>query len=75
MKDVIGTIFSFLSVAFDKIPMLSKFKGYRSVLGLVGLAVVMVLQQLGVGSEELLGYLNIGFLAFTGLSLNAKANE
>ena len=74
MGSVIETIFGGLSMMFDKVPFMSKIKGYRSVIGLVGLAVVAVLKNLGVGDVEILGYVNLGFMGFTGLALNAKTN-
>lgn len=75
MKDVIAGVFSLLKVGFEKIPFLDKIAGYRSVLGLVGLAVVFILEKVGVGSVEVLDALELGFLGFTGLALNAKDNE
>lgn len=74
MSSIITTIFDFLTVLFDKFTP-EKLKGYRSIVGLVGLAIVMALQHNAIGSKELMDALNIGFLAWTGLSLNAKGRE
>lgn len=72
MKNIIEGLFTFLDTAFEKIPFLNKLKGYRSVFGLVGMAVVAILQQQGIGNPDTLAAINMGFLAFTGLALNAK---
>lgn len=75
MNKVLSTIFDFLAVGFDKIPVLNKLKGYRSVLGFVGLALVEVLSAKGIVSGELKDGLVLGFAAYTGLSLNSKGRE
>lgn len=75
MSSLINTIFDFLAVAFDKVPVLSKFKNYRSIIGLVGLAIVQVLINQGVGSKEIMDALQVGLLAWTGLALNAKGRS
>lgn len=67
-----NNIFQVLAVAFDKIPFLSKFKGYRTVLGLLGLAVLGVLRLKGIGDPTVMESLNISLLGFTGLALNSK---
>lgn len=73
MKELIGVVFNGLNTVFDKfVP--EKLKGYRSVLGLVGLAAVYVLKAQGIGSVEVLDAVNTGLLVWTGLSLNAKKN-
>lgn len=72
MKSLIESGFEVLAVLFDKIPFLSKLKGYRSVLGFVGLAVVNVLSLKGVVDQTTANILNGGFIAYTGLALNAK---
>lgn len=72
MGSLIAKIFDFIAVYFDKIPLLNKVKGLRTVLGLVGLAVVTVLQNYNIGEPELLSNLYAGFIVWTGLSLNAK---
>lgn len=72
MKNIIEGIFGFVDVLFEKIPLLNKLKGYRSVLGLAGMAVIAVLQNQGIGDQDTLAAINVGFLAFTGLALNAK---
>jgi len=72
MKDIIELVFKGLSAGFDKIPFLNKLKGYRSVIGLVGLGVVQILGLNSIGDPAILSTIELGFLAFTGLSLNAK---
>lgn len=72
MNSLISSVFDVLSIAFDKVPGLSKIKGYRSVIGLLGLAALTVLRIKGVGDETTLSTIEIGLLAFTGLALNAK---
>lgn len=75
MSSLISTIFGVAADLFNRVPVLNKLKGYRSVLGFVGLGVVAFLQTQGIGSPELLSTLQAGFLTFTGLALNAKANS
>lgn len=75
MQKIITTLFDFLAVGFDKIPVLNKFKGYRSVLGFIGLAVVKVLAVKGLVGSDLESYLNAGFSGLTILALNAKGRE
>lgn len=72
MKQIIDGAFQILAVVFNKIPGHEKLAGYRSVAGLVGLAVVSLLQAKGLGDPEILAYLNVTLLGYTGLSLNAK---
>lgn len=72
MKKLIASAFDLAAVAFDKLPFMAKLKGYRTVLGLVGLAVVMVLKLQGVGSPALLQVLEAGFGGFAVLAANAK---
>ncbi len=72
MSGIVKGVFDVVAVLFDKIPLLDKLKGYRSALGLVGLAVISILQMKGIGSPDTLSALELGFLAFTGLALNAK---
>jgi len=72
MKDVIGGFFNVISVLFDKIPILNKFKGYRSVVGFVGLGVLAVLKINDIGDADIIAALQIGFEGFTALSLLAK---
>lgn len=74
MKELIAGLFQLLAVLFDKIPLLNKLKGYRTVLGLVGLAVVTALQISGVGSADVLQALQLGFTGLSALALNAKNN-
>lgn len=75
MKQIIDNAFAVLAVMFDKIPLLNKFKGYRTAIGFVGLAIVTVLHIKGIGSPELLTSLDVGFTAITALALNAKGRE
>lgn len=72
MKDMINAIFGFIDTLFNKIPFLKKIEGYRSVIGLVGLAAVAVMSKNGLGNPELLDGINTGLLVWTGLSLNSK---
>lgn len=69
---MISKIFDILALGFDKIPVISKFKGARTILGLIGLVIVSVLQSYGVGGASILSEVRIGLLAFIGLALNAK---
>ena len=75
MKELISGVFKLLDVGFDKLPFMTKIKGYRTVLGLVGLAVATVLAKIGVGPEWLHQSLEIGFTAWTALALNSKVNS
>jgi len=72
MGGAISAVFEVIATLFDKIPWLSALKGYRSVLGFIGLGVTAFLHAKGIGSPDLLSSLEAGFLIFTGLSLNAK---
>jgi len=75
MQKIITTLFDFLAVGFDKIPVLNKIKGYRSILGFIGLAIVKGLASEGLIGSDLDIYLTAGFASFTGLALNAKGRE
>lgn len=72
MKDVINNIFELLASAFDSIPGLKKIKGYRSLIGFIGLAVVAIFRQLGIGDPAILSAVEYGFIGFTTLALNSK---
>lgn len=72
MTAIINGIFNFLHVAFDKVPFLTNLKGYRSVVGFVGMGVIVALRLNGIGDPSLLDTINLGLMGFTGLSLNAK---
>ena len=76
MKSVIEAIFKGLAVVFDSVPILNKFKGWRTVIGLLGLTVIGVLQQTGIvyGHADIINPLWYGFIGLTGLALNAKNN-
>lgn len=75
MSKLISGIFDFLAVAFDKIPLLSKLRGYRAAIGYAGLAVTTVLMLKGVISQETALPILVGFETFKDLSLNAKGRE
>jgi len=75
MKDLISAVFEVLAKLFDKIPLLNKLKGYRSVLGFIGLAVLAVLSAKGVGDSSVLEALKMGFMGFTGMSLLASGRD
>lgn len=75
MKKIIDLGFDLLGKNFNKIPFLKKIKGYRTILGLFGLGIVYLLKAKGVGSVEVLDAMEIGFQAFTGLSLVAKTQK
>lgn len=72
---MIQNTFSFLAIAFNKIPFLSKLEGYRSVVGFIGMGIIQVLKLLGKGDPATLDQINIGLIGFTGLALNAKVNK
>ena len=68
-------IFDFLAVAFDKIPVLNKFKGWRSPAGLIALGVLYSLDALNVGGGGLGPMMAPYLIPFTCLALNAKGRE
>lgn len=72
MKNIINNIFELLASAFDNIPGLKKIKGYRSLIGFIGLAIVAILRQLGIGDPAVLSAVEYGFIGFTTLALNSK---
>lgn len=75
MKNVIQGVFAFIDTLFQKVPFMKKLEGYRSIIGLVGMAVVMGLQKAGVGTPEMLENVNAGLLIWTGLALNSKGRS
>lgn len=75
MKQFIEGAFSILAMLFEKIPILNKLSGYRSVLGFAGLAVTVVLKQQGIGDQALIQALEYGFMGLTALALNSKGRE
>jgi hypothetical protein len=75
MKALVEGIFKGVTLLFDSVPFLNRFKGYRSVLGFVGLAVVAILRATSEIDPDTLVYLDTGFLAFTGISLLAHENK
>lgn len=68
---MISKIFEILASVFDAIPILNKIKGGRSIIGLLGLAIVAGLQAYGIGNPQILADVHTGLLAFTGLALLA----
>ena len=72
---MVAKIFDVLAVVWDKIPGINKLKGARTILGLIGLAVVAGLQAYGIGNASILTDVQVGLLAFVGLSLNAKGRS
>ena len=71
MKELIGLMLQFLAELFDKVPVLSALKGYRSALGLVAIGVVKLLGAKGIISASMSDYITDGLGVFTGLALNA----
>ena len=72
MKEIFSKVFTLLAVGFDKIPILNKLKGARTVVGLLLMAVAYALFANGVINETVYQYAEWSFTIFTGLSLNAK---
>jgi len=72
MDKIIEKLFQYLAIYFDKIPLLSKIKGFRTILGFAGLAVVTGLKSYDIGDPEILNAIEAGFIIFTGLALNSK---
>lgn len=72
MGEAIQKLFEYLSLAFDKIPLLNKIKGFRFLFASVGMATCYGLMQYGVGNHEIVNAFYYGFLALAGLALNAK---
>ena len=72
IKNIIELAFELLGKAFNKVPLLKKIEGYRTIIGLVGLAVVYLAKMQGWSNPEVLNALHMGFEAFIGLSLAAK---
>ena len=71
----IESIFKLFALLFDKIPFLSSLKGYRSFFGFLGLAGVVFLRQQELLSPDILQALEVGFMGFTALALNAKGRK
>lgn len=72
LNKIIELIFSGLNTAFDKIPLLNKIKGLRSIIGFVGAGVTKALLAAGVGDASYMDMIFAGFVGFTALALNAK---
>lgn len=75
MNQIIPLIFKGLAVAFDKIPVLNKLKGYRAALGLVVRGALLGLDVANVGGGHLSATYGVYLDVFTGLALNAKVNQ
>lgn len=75
MKELTGAIFRGLTMLFDSVPLLNKFKGLRSIIGFVGLAVVYGLKAQTELNPEILSYVEIGLIGFTGVALVAHKND
>lgn len=75
MKNVIDVIFNIVDQLFMKVPFMKALSGYKTAIGLTGMAVVAGLRNAGVGDPALLGYVNDGLLIFTGLALNSKGRS
>ena len=74
MKMLIQYFFSFLATAFDQVPGLAKFKGYRAAIGLLLLALVHALNVAKISPEGFKEVAEPILITFTGLALNAKCN-
>jgi uncharacterized membrane protein len=73
MKVFIEGLFELAAVLFDKVPVLNKLKGYRTVLGFVGLGVVKLLALKGVLSDPTtITMIEAGLMGWTVLAVNAK---
>ncbi len=75
MQQIIDSLFDMLAVGFDKIPGVKKIKGARTLLGLLGLAIVFALQANGVGPEDFMDKIKLGFSGFIMLAMNAKGRS
>lgn len=72
---MVKQIFDFLAVAFDKIPFLNKFKGWRSPAGLLALAILYGLDAAHIGGGDLGPMMAPYLIPFTCLALNAKGRK
>lgn len=75
MGNLIDIVFKLLANAFDAIPVLNKLKGYRSAIGLAGLAATYVPQVASHLDPATANVLRGAFITFTGLALNAKGRD
>ncbi len=72
MKNFIELIFEVFAIGFDKIPFMQKLAGYRSVIGLLALAVVKILAMNNLIPADLANQVSVGLVAWIGLALNSK---
>lgn len=72
MKKAIDIAFEVIARAFDLIPFLSKFGGYRAVLALAALGITYVPEVAAHMSPDTCLYLRGALITFAGLALNAK---
>ncbi len=73
MKQFIEGIFELAAVLFDRVPFLSRLKGYRTVIGLVGLALVKFLAIKGILADPTtIAMIEAGLMGWTMLAVNAK---
>ena len=75
MKKIIDIMFELLGVGFNSIPMLSKAKGYRTLIGLVLLSVTYAPQVQDHLPPDVALWLRAGLVTFTGLALNSKGRN
>jgi hypothetical protein len=75
MNTLINGLFDFLAVNFDKIPLLNKAKGWRTVIGYAGMAITALLFKFNIVSFETSAALVAGFNVLKDLALNAKGRE
>ena len=71
----IDMIFDFLAKAFDNVPVLNKFKGYRTALGVLLYAVAHGLDAANIHGGGWVAMATGPLAVFTGLSLNAKGRS
>lgn len=71
LKSIVQGGLELLAKGFDKVPLLNKFKGYRTLIGCSGLFVLIILDTAGVGNGTLFTDLSPYFVVFTGLALNS----
>ena len=74
MNLLIQYFFSFLATAFDQIPGLNQFRGYRSAIGILLIAIVHFLDAAKISPEGFKEVAEPILITFTGLALNAKCN-
>ena len=73
MRQFVEGAFELLAVLFDKIAILNRFKGYRTIIGFIGLGIVKLLTLKGILSDPtLINTLEMGLIAWSAMALNAK---